>query len=543
VIFGRVPLARARGGILAHNLQTRDRVLRKGALIDADAYALLADAGYEEVTIARLEPGDTPEGEAATLLGEALLRPHLTRSPDVHGRVNLFAATSGLLRLDTALIQNLNLVDEAITLATLADYSVVEAGDMVATLKIIPFAVGAAAMEAARRLIAEGTPLEVRPFAPLTVGLILSTLPQLKPAALTHTIEATAARVEAHGGTLLAPLTTPHEAAPLTAAIHALRDAGAGLVLISGASAVTDRLDVAPRAIVAAGGEITHFGMPVDPGNLICFGHIGGTPAIVLPGCARSPKLNGIDWVLDRIFASEPIGPVEIAAMGAGGLLKEMESRPAPRAAAEAPGYGAAPRARTPIAAIVLAAGRSTRMGPLNKLLARLPDGQAMVARTLANVTASGAHPVLVVTGHEEEAIRQALAGESRIRFVHAETFADGMSASLQAGIAALAGEIGGALICLGDMPLVPPAVLREIIAAWDPDEGREIVIPIHDGQRGNPVLWGRRFFPELLNLQGDAGARQILHHHMEFVFELPVASDSVLRDFDTAEALATLST
>jgi len=166
-----------------------------------------------------------------------------------------------------------------------------------------------------------------------------------------------------------------------------------------------------------------------------------------------------------------------------------------------------------------------------------------MVARTLANVTASGAHPVLVVTGHEEEAIRQALAGESRIRFVHAETFADGMSASLQAGIAALAGEIGGALICLGDMPLVPPAVLREIIAAWDPDEGREIVIPIHDGQRGNPVLWGRRFFPELLNLQGDAGARQILHHHMEFVFELPVASDSVLRDFDTAEALATLST
>ena len=151
--------------------------------------------------------------------------------------------------------------------------------------------------------------------------------------------------------------------APLTEAITALLSAGADLVLISGASAVTDRQDIAPAAIVAAGGEITHFGMPVDPGNLICFGRIGDRPVIILPGCARSPALNGIDWVLDRIFAGEILDSREIARMGVGGLLKEIEARPAPREAKKAPGAGAAPRTLPRIAALVLAAGRSTRMG------------------------------------------------------------------------------------------------------------------------------------------------------------------------------------
>jgi molybdenum cofactor cytidylyltransferase len=539
MLFGRFPLAQARGGILAHNLKTADRVLRKGALIDPAAYALLDQAGYAEVTIARLEPGDVPEGEAATRLGQCLLRPHLRRSNDVHGRVNLFAEADGLLRIDAVGLESLNLIDESITLATLPDRSAVKAGDMLATLKIIPFAVGARAMDAAETLIAAASLITLKPFAPLRVGLILSELPQLKDSAIEHTIDATRARIEAHNGVLLPPLRTPHETPPITAAIDSLLAGGAELILISGASAVTDRQDVAPRAIESAGGAITHFGMPVDPGNLICFGRIGALHAIVLPGCARSPKPNGIDWVLDLIFAGEPVEKADIARMGQGGLLKEFEARPAPRLRDMETGFGAAPKAKPQIAAIILAAGLSRRMGS-NKLLARLPNGKTMLAQTVENTIASAAHPVLVVTGHQDAQIRAALSGLP-VRFIHAENFAAGMAESFRTGIAALAANIGAALIILGDMPLVPPAALDRLMAAYDPEEGREIVVPIFDGQRGNPVLWGSRFFPEFLDITGDMGARNILRRHMESVAEVQMQDDAVLRDFDTPAALQTL--
>jgi molybdenum cofactor cytidylyltransferase len=193
------------------------------------------------------------------------------------------------------------------------------------------------------------------------------------------------------------------------------------------------------------------------------------------------------------------------------------------------------------VAAIVLAAGRSTRMAPANKLLATLPDGETMIARTVDHVLGSGARPVIVVTGHAAAAVRRAL-GERKIRLVHAADYAEGMAASLRAGIAALPASAGAALICLGDMPLVGPEILDGIIAAFDPTEGREIVLPSFAGKRGNPVLWGRRFFPELLRLSGDIGARQILVDYMESVVEVPAETDAVLQDFDTPEALAALA-
>lgn len=543
--FGQVKLSEARGCILAHNLKTPNKLLRKGALIDAKIHKLLTESGYTEITVAQLEPGDIPEGRAAIMLGEALRGQHIKRSDDVHGRVNLFAQSAGLLRLNSTKIQQLNQLDEAITLATLPDYAVVVAGSMIATLKIIPFAVGFENMQAALNLIATDEPaFTVKPFAALQTALILTTLPHLKDAAITHTIEATKSRIEVRSGTMLPPLTVPHDTAALTTAIAHPQHQNADIILISGASAVTDRLDVAPSAIVAAGGAITHFGMPVDPGNLICFGQIGAKPVIILPGCARSPKLNGIDWVLDRIFAQEPIPPAAIANMGIGGLLKEIESRPAPRARTRESGFGTAPKSRPRIAAIILAAGSSRRMGGTNKLLATLPNGLPMITHVADTILTSSASPVLVVTGHQEEQIKTALTGRNasrNIRFIHAPDHADGMAASLRAGIAALSESIGAALICLGDMPLIDPATLNRIIETYNPAEGREIIIPTYDGQRGNPVLWGAKFFPELLTLTGDVGARQILHKHMNSVIEIQAESDAILRDFDTPEALATL--
>jgi len=538
MIFGRLPLADARGGILAHNLKTADRVIRKGALLDTASFELLAAAGYDEVTVVKLEPGDIPEGEAATRLGKALQGPNLRRSTDVHGRVNLLAETDGLLRLDVRKIEQFNLVDESITLATLPDRSVVRQGDMIATLKIIPFAVAGAAMAIAEALIHQGPQaFMLKPFLPLKVGLVLTQLPHLKEAAIDHTIEVTKARVELRGGTLLPSIKAPHEVAPLMSSVNELLRMGADVVLISGASAVTDRHDIAPMAIIGAGGDITHFGMPVDPGNLICFGRIDHTDVIVLPGCARSPKQNGFDWVLDLIFAGDHFGSEDIARMGVGGLLKEIETRPAPRGREQESGFGVAPKSKPRVAALVLAAGLSSRMAPNNKLLAVLPNGKRMITETVERVLASSATPVIVVTGHQEPQIREALTG-LKVRFVHAPDYVEGMAASIRAGIAALSETIGAALICLGDMPLVEPPTLDQIIAAYDIAEGREIVIPVHDGQRGNPVLWGRRFFEELLQMTGDTGARQVLYKHMEYVSEVTVESDSVLRDFDTPDTI-----
>lgn len=175
-----------------------------------------------------------------------------------------------------------------------------------------------------------------------------------------------------------------------------------------------------------------------------------------------------------------------------------------------------------------------------NKLLARLSDGRTMIEHTVDQALASAARPVLVVTGHDGAEIRAALAGKP-VGFVAAPDYEAGLAHSLRAGIKALPAETEAVLICLGDMPLVPPGVLDQLCAAYAPKEGRDIVLPKFNGQRGNPVLWGRRFFDDLLALTGDSGARQILHRHMDSIVELPVHSDAVLRDFDTPGALATL--
>jgi molybdenum cofactor cytidylyltransferase len=179
-------------------------------------------------------------------------------------------------------------------------------------------------------------------------------------------------------------------------------------------------------------------------------------------------------------------------------------------------------------------------MGADNKLLASLSDGRTLIARTVDNVLLSAADPVIVVTGHQEAAIRDALTGKP-VHFIHAADYEEGMAASLRAGIASLSEKIGAAMICLGDMPLINASTLNKIIAACSRAEGRDIIIPTFDGQRGNPVLWGKRFFPDLLSLTGDSGARQMLHTYEAFTAEVPVDDDSVLRDFDTPDSLLTL--
>jgi molybdenum cofactor cytidylyltransferase len=471
-----------------------------------------------------------------------MLSPMIGRTRAATGRVNLIAEAAGVLRVDAGKIDRLNAIDEAVTIGTLPDYAVVAPKDMLATIKIIPFAVPGPVLSVAETMARQGAAgMSLHAFRPLRVGLVASELPGLKDSVTEKTIAVTRDRVERLTGSLLTPLRCPHAEAPIAAALESLIEQGADLLLVVGASAVVDRRDVGPAGIVRAGGEILHFGMPVDPGNLICLGRIGTRPALVLPGCARSPTLNGIDFVLSRLFAGIPVRPADVMRMGVGGLLKEMEARPLPRAAAPAtPRTGQAPRSAPRIAAVVLAAGKSSRMAPHNKLLVTDRAGKTMIARVVDNVLSSGARPIIVVTGHMAPEIEQALGGRP-VRYVHAPDYAEGLSASLKAGIAAVPAETAGAIVCLGDMPLVTGRMIDRLLAAYDPDEGRLIVLPTHNGKQGNPMLWDRRFFPEILEASGDAGARFLVSRHMEAVAEVPLDEDAVLRDFDTPDSLATL--
>ncbi len=533
MIFGPTALADVEGAVLAHTHRVAGRVLKKGRVLDAEAVAALRLAGLDPVVAARLEPGDVGEDDAARRVAAALLSPGLRATGAATGRVNLKAESAGLLRTDATLIDALNAVDEAVTVATLPDMTPVAAGEMVATIKIIPFALPGATLAAAEAACAGGA-MALHGWQARRVGMVLTTLPGLKASVIEGTVAAMAARIADVGGALLPPLQCPHRTESIAAALRSLLADGADLLLVAGASAVVDRRDVGPAGIVAAGGAILHFGMPVDPGNLICLGHVGGTPALVLPGCARSPKPNGIDLVLYRLAAGLPVTGRTVARMGVGGLLKDVAARPLPRAKATPdalPGRS--------VAAVVLAAGQSSRMAPRHKLLVPDASGRAMVARVVDAALASRARPVLVVTGHRAPEVQAALAGRP-VQFVTAADHADGLSASLRAGLATLPPTAAAALVLLGDMPLVTAASIDRLLDAYDPVEGRSIVAPSHAGQLGNPVLWDRRYFPAMMALTGDSGARALLRRHADAVAEV-VLDDTVLRDFDTAESLAGL--
>jgi molybdenum cofactor cytidylyltransferase len=536
--FGEVPVAEAEGAILAHSLKLGTTALKKGRVLSRADIDVIASGGLSAITVARLDPGDVGENEAAQHVAAAAVGPGITAAAPFTGRVNLHAAAHGLLVFDRDRLDRFNLVDEAITLGTLPPFAVVEPGQMVATVKIIPFAAPQAAVKVCvQAAITEGPLLRVAPFRAVSAGLVQTRLPGLKESILDKTRQVTDARLAALGCHLALEERCAHTTVELTSRIRDAMGHGIDLLLVHGASAILDRRDVIPAAITATGGQVDHFGMPVDPGNLLLLGHVGDRVVLGLPGCARSPKVNGFDWVLERLVAGLPVGSTEIMRMGSGGLLAEIPSRPLPRAEAKPESEKKEAKVGGPrIGAVLLAAGRSTRMGGVNKLLSEI-DGVPMVARVAQRLLASKARPFIAVLGNQAEEIDVAL-GKLPVERVRNPDFADGLSTSLKRGVVALPPDLDGALICLGDMPLISGRHIDRLIAAFNPIEGRAIIVPTRRGKRGNPVLWSKRFFPEMAELAGDVGAKHLIGKHAELVAEVEMDDDAVLVDIDTPDAL-----
>jgi len=330
--FGPVPLSQAKGGILAHSLALPEGRLRKGVVLDDAQIARLAEAGFTTVTIARLAQGDMHEDAAALAVAQALvpepIRAGLRLKAVGTGRVNIHADVVGVAEVLADRITALNAVDPMITVATVPPWQQMAQGQMVATVKIIAYGVAASLVKAACAAAAQG--LHLRPTAISRAVLIQTTLPGDDGAKGHRAIQK---RLAAWNVAMAPKILVPHDSAALTAALVAA--AGSDLILILTASATSDRQDVGPQALRLAGGQVTRFGMPVDPGNLLFLGQIGATPVIGLPGCARSPAMNGADWVMQRIICGVPVTSADIAAMGVGGLLKESPTRGRLREASE----------------------------------------------------------------------------------------------------------------------------------------------------------------------------------------------------------------
>jgi len=526
----------ALGTLLAHSMEGelngKPVRLKKGSLLtEADIGALIA-RNHVSVTVAKLDADDVHEDEAAHALAKAVCGDHVRVDMPFTGRANLFATKAGLFVPNVELVNQINSLDPSLTVATLPLYTAVEAGRMVGTVKIIPFAVPSGSLKACLDIAASNT-LAVTAFRAAKVGLVATRLPTLKDSVLDKTRAVLEARLKPSDSFLADEIRTPHDVGNVSEAIRSLADQNCDLILLFGASAMIDAEDVLPQALRLAGGSVDYVGMPVDPGNLLFLGSFEGTPVIGAPGCARSPVENGFDWVLNRILAGIPVGASDIAAMGVGGLLMEIVSRPQPRQLETVP-MNKPPK----IAALLLAAGQSKRMGPNNKLIAEV-DGKPLVRHVADAAIGALGDDLTVVTGAQHEQVVAALEGVTAEILFNPE-FDQGLSTSLRTGIQALAAREtrpDAVLVLLGDMPHISQGIIKQLAAAFDPEEGRHIIVPTDAGKRGNPVLWSARFLDALTGIQGDTGARHLIGEYAEFVHEVEIGR-AVSFDLDTPEQM-----
>ncbi|KXF76398.1 4-diphosphocytidyl-2C-methyl-D-erythritol kinase [Paramesorhizobium deserti] len=534
MIFGEVLVGEAEGAILAHSVSVQSvsghiSSLRKGHLLTRSDIETLHAAGVSRVTVARLEETDIGEDDAASRLANELEIAGVRIGPASTGRVNFFALEGGLFTVDPDVIDGINAVDPAVTIATLSDYDRVQSGQMVATVKIIPFAVDAGIIERIEKRISGRAAFGVLPFRPQRVGLIQTVLPSVKPSVLDKTKRIMEARIARNAGTVCGEMRVAHRMADLKEAIRQMQ-AACDTLIVFGASAVADPADIVPQAIREAGGTVHHIGMPVDPGNLLILGELDGKPVIGAPGCARSAKENGFDWVLDRLMAGVEVTPQDIVGMGVGGLLMEIPSRPQPRQAE--------PAARPVTVAIaLLAAGQSRRMGGPNKLLARI-DGEPIVRLSARRALASGGSPVIAVLGHMAGEIEAALSGLNVTTAING-AYAVGISSSIKAGLLHVPADADGMMVLLADMPALGPDHLKRLIDAFAKAGGSAVVRASFDGKRGNPVILPRSLFGAIERLTGDVGARHLIETGDTPVIDVEIGPAAMV-DVDTPDDLQT---
>ena len=518
MIFAEFDIDECLGAVLAHSRKLGRKRIAKGRVLDAALIEALRREGVTSLVCAKPEKGDSSEDEVASQiaqkLAEGLIAEDIEVSIAATGRVNFKTRKTGIIRYDRNQLRAFNMVHEGVGLSlpahnqlvgraiyrNLESYSFFLHRDVVAKLLAVP---GDAPLFTFHALTTKKAAL---------IQTYGHALPD-KVYQATETV--TRNRLEALGSQLISSLQSTHQKEALARQINSAIEKGAEIVLMCGGSAIVDRKDVIPSAICQLGGQIDQLGLAVDPGNMLMTASIGGVPVIGMPGCARSPKLNGFDWVLQLLLAGIPLGRETLADLAAGGLLSEIASRPLPRIQA---GKQAHKKVETPqkMACILLAAGQSQRMGGTNKLLMEI-RGKPVIRHAAEALCQAGLGDIYVVTGHQPEQLQNCLNGLD-VTFVHNSDYASGQASSVAQAISVLPEGVSDALIALGDMPLMKPALLTALARQHQEKSGTglpQITLPTYQIEgnsemvrRGNPVIWSSAFFADLMGLSGDQGGR-----------------------------------
>lgn len=335
--FGPIPVAQAEEKILGHNIcnPAGKRVLHKGKQLTGDDVRLLLEIGCAAVYVAELEPGDIGENNAAERIARSVCGERVQATRPNVGRVNLLAPEWSVLRIDASRLSRINEC-EGISLATLPSHTVVQPRKITATIKVIPFALPETIVCEAEEIAAESGPvIQLYPLRLRTAALVLSSSPFAKERVTSDFVPALQARIEGLGSKLrsvdFVPLEDEAGEIALAKTIQERVAEGAEIIILAGETAIMDRYDIAPRAVERAGGEVTCYGAPVDPGNLLMLAYLDKVPILGAPGCVRSQKTNVIDWVLPPLLAGDRLSRKDIIQMGHGGLLEDIRKRPMPR--------------------------------------------------------------------------------------------------------------------------------------------------------------------------------------------------------------------
>lgn len=525
--FEERELANAIGWALAHSLKCGGKRLPKGTVLSERIVNQLADHDINTAQVFLLDDTDIDEDTAAVQAATLICGPGLSVRPAGRGRANLVAESDGVFLPGDA-VNYLNQLDDAFSVASLRSASRVNQGQLAATVKLIPYGLAAHILEENKK----APQCSVAKFQSFRAALVMT-----GPEATPKTMAALTERVERLHGILSGEMSSDHAVKPVCDALAKLTKTDSDLVLLLGASAISDIRDVLPTALQAAGGKIIKLGMPADPGNLLMLGQLGKKTVIGLPGCARSPALNGLDWILERFAAGMPLDKPTITSLGTGGLLKEPVGRQVPRT--QGPSRNATNL--TNFSAVVLAAGRSTRAGNAHKLLSKIGDTPVITAtlNCIGKCMEKAGHmDIVVITGHDAERLKACLRPNSAT-IIHNEQFTSGMGSSLALGIQSLGRSCSYAFVCLADMPFIQPSTFLALMKQAKDQAGAAILIPTFHGKRGHPVLWSQHFFPELRKLGGDSGGKAVIQHHSEKIIEVPVEDPGILIDLDTPEMLA----
>lgn len=334
--FGPVDIDEAEGKILGHHIAGPDgrRAFRKGKPLNARDIEKLRDLGRDTVYVAELEAGDIEENAAGKRVALAVAGAGVKVAKPSVGRVDLKSDVLGLLRIDVERLAQVNSL-YGITLATLHSNVAVRPNQLLATVKVIPFALAESTVQQVEAIVAGEALLRVDALEMQDVALILSG----SSSARTRIIEGfelpLRARIDALGSAIrvveFVPLEDEGGEHMLAEALHRQIGLGARLIILAGETAIMDRYDITPRAVERAGGQIETVGAPVDPGNLLMLAYLNGVPVLGAPGCVRSPKTNVVDWILPRLLAGDRLTHTDIVALGHGGLLEDIPERPVPR--------------------------------------------------------------------------------------------------------------------------------------------------------------------------------------------------------------------